>query len=336
MGYFRQNVAIDIGTATLLMYLEDKGIVVNVPSMVAVKRGSDKIVAIGDEAKTMLGRTNEETDVIKPVCGGVISHFSLTKKMISYYLNSSIKHPLHRLLKPDVMIAVPIHTTNVEKRAVERVAQEAGCARVFMIEEPLAAAIGSGLDIEQAYGHMIVDIGGGTTDIAVISFEGIVSGKSIKVAGDRFDEAIIAYIKKKHAILIGPLEAEDIKKNIACLYHGMAQKSMEVHGTDVIDGTYKEITVTSDELMETMMEVAVPILDGIHEVLEHTPPELAGDIYSRGIIMTGNGSLIKGLDELIHRSTGIDVTVAEEPGLCVVRGAYKVLIHMNEAQKNNI
>jgi rod shape-determining protein MreB len=336
MGYFRQNVAIDIGTATLLVYLEDKGIVVNEPSLVAVKRGSDKIVAIGDEAKNMLGRTNEETDVIKPVCGGVVSHFSLTKKMISYHLNQSIKNPLHRILKPDVMVAVPIHTTNVEKRAIERVAQEAGCARVFMIEEPLAAAIGSGLDIEQAYGHMIVDIGGGTTDVAVISFEGIVSGKSIKVAGDRFDEAIRAYIRKKYAILIGPLEAENIKKNIACLYHGMEQKSMEVHGTDIIDGVYKEITVTSDELMETMMEVAVPILDCIHEVLESTPPELAGDIYSRGILMTGNGSLIKGLDELVHRSTGIDVAVAEDPGLCVVRGAYKVLTNMNETQKSNI
>ena len=336
MGFFRQNVAIDIGTATLLLYLEDKGIMVNEPSLVAVKHGSDKIVAIGDEAKTMLGRTNEATDVVKPVCGGVVSHFSLTKKMISYHLNQSIKNPLHRILKPDVMIAVPIHTTNVEKRAVERVAQEAGCARVFMIEEPLAAAIGAGLNVEQAYGHMIVDIGGGTTDIAVISFEGIVSGKSVKVAGDSFDEAICAYMKKQHGVLIGPLEAENIKKNIACLYHGMEQKSMEVHGTDIIEGTYKEITVTSDELMETMMEVAVPILDCIHAVLESTPPELAGDIYSRGILMTGNGSLLKGLDELIHRSTGIHVAVAEEPGTCVVRGAYKVLMTMNATQKNRI
>ncbi len=336
MGYFRQNVAIDIGTATVLMYLEDKGIVVNEPSLVAVKHGSSKIVAIGHEAKTMLGRTNEDTEVIQPIRGGVVSLFSLTKKMISYYLNSSIKNPLHRILKPDVMIAVPIHTTNVEKRAVERVAQEAGCARVFMIEEPLAAAIGSGLDIEKACGHMIVDIGGGTTDVAVISFEGIVSGKSIKVAGDHFDEAISAYIKKKYAMLIGPLEAEAIKKNIACLYHGMEQKKMEIHGTDLIDGSFKEKVITSDELMETMMEVAVPILDCIHEVLESTPPELAGDIYGRGILMTGGGSLIKGLDELVHRSTGIDVAVAEEPALCVVKGAYKVLTNMSEAQKTNI
>ena len=336
MGFFRQNVAIDIGTATLLMYLEERGIVVNEPSFVAVKQGTDKIVAIGEEAKSMLGRTAGQTEVVKPVCGGVVSHFSLTKKMISYHLNQCIKNPLHRILKPDVMIAVPLHTTNVEKRAVERVAQEAGCARVFMIEEPLAAAIGLGLNVEQAYGHMIVDIGGGTTDIAVISFDGIVSGKSIKIAGDSFDEAITAYIRKQYGVLIGPLEAENVKKTIACLYHGMESKSMEVHGTDVIEGTYKEFTVTSDELMETLMEVALPILDCIHEVLENTPPELAGDIYSRGILMTGSGSLLKGLDELIHRSTGIDVAVGEDPGTLVVRGAYKVLTAMNESQKSRI
>lgn len=336
MGFFRQNVAIDLGTDTILVYLENKGIVVNQPSLVSVKKGTDTIVAIGDEAKNMLGRTNVDTEVVKPVCSGVVSHFTLTKKMISYYLNSNITNFFHRILKPDVMIAVPLHTTDVEKRAVERVAQEAGCARVFMIEEPLAAAIGAGLNVENAYGHMIVDIGGGTTDVAVVSFQGVVSGKSIKVAGDSFDEAISDYIKKKYAMLIGPLEAENIKKELACLYHGMVTNSMEIHGTDIIEGTYKDQVITSDELMETMMEVALPILDCIHEVLGNTPPELAGDIYSRGILMTGSGSLIKGLDELIHRSTGIDVTIAENPGLCVANGAYKVLTTMTEDQKTNI
>ncbi len=336
MGFFRQNVAIDLGTDTILMYLENKGIVVNQPSLVSVKKGTDTIVAIGDESKTMLGRVNPETEVIRPVSSGVVSHFTLTKKMISYYLNSNITNFFHRILKPDVMIAVPLHTTEVEKRAVERVAQEAGCARVFMIEEPLAAAIGAGLNVENAYGNMIVDIGGGTTDVAVVSFQGVVSGKSIKVAGDSFDKAIMDYIKKQYAIVIGPLEAERIKKELACLYHGMVTNTMEIHGTDVVEGTYKEQTITSDELMETMMEVALPLLDCIHEVLGNTPPELAGDIYSRGILMTGNGSLIKGLSELIHRSTGINVTIAENPGLCVVNGAYKVLTTMTEQQKTNI
>lgn len=336
MGFFRQNIAIDLGTATLLVYLENKGIVVNEPSYVAVKKGSDKIVALGAEAKSMLGRLNDETEVVKPVCSGVVSQFSLTKKMISYYLNSSIKNPLHRILKPDVMITVPIQTTNVEKRAVERVAQEAGCARVFMIEEPLAAAIGAGLDIKKARGHMIIDVGGGTTDIAVISFEGIVSGKSIKVAGDAFDEAITAYMKRVHSMIISPLEAEKIKTEIGCLYHSIDKASLEVHGNDIIEGKFKEQVVTSEELMETMMDAAVPILDGVHAVLENTPPELAGDIYGREILLTGNGGLIRGFDELIRRSTGINVVVAKDPGLCVVKGAYQVLMAMTEAQKTNI
>ena len=325
MGFFRQNVAIDLGTDTILLFLEKKGVVVDEPSIVAVKKGTKTIVAIGDEAKTMLGRAETGVELVRPVRGGMVSDFTLSKKLISYHLNSSIKNFFQRILKPDVMIAIPLETTEVEKRAVERVAQEAGCARVFMIEEPLAAAVGAGLDVENAVGSMIVDIGGGTTDVAVVSFQGVAVGKSIKTAGEAFDRAITEYIRSKYAMHIGPLEAENIKKNIGCLYHGALDRSMEVRGTDVVEGKYKEQMVSSEEIMEPMLETAVPILDCIKDVLERTPPELAGDIYQRGILMTGNGSLIKGFDEIIRMSTGIDVRVAQEPGRCVVRGAYKAL-----------
>ncbi len=334
MGAFRQHVAIDLGTATFLMYVEKKGITVNQSSLVTTRRNTDRITALGDESKNMLGRINKDNEVIQPICGGVISRYTLTKKMLSYYLNKSIKSPLHRIFKPEAMIAIPVHTTNVQKRAVERAAQEAGCSRVFMIEEPLAAAIGAGLDVSKPEGRMIVDIGGGTTDIAVLSYNGVVVGKSLRVAGDAFDAAITQFIKNKFSIQISPLEAENIKKKLVCLYPSYEQPDMEIHGSNVVNGEYEIHTITSEEMMEPLMETVVPILDCIRDILEETPPDLVGDIKKNGILMTGNGSLLRGFDELIHKSTGVDAIVAEEPGLCVVRGAYKVLANMTEEQKS--
>ena len=331
----KQHVAIDLGTATFLIYTEKKGITVNQSSLVTVKRYTDRIVALGDESKNMLGRINKDNEVVQPICNGVISRYTLTKKMLSYYLGKSIKNPLMRVFKPEAMIAIPVHTTNVQKRAVERAAQEAGCSRVFMSEEPLAAAIGAGLDVSEPEGRMIVDIGGGTTDIAVLSYNGVVAGKSLKVAGNAFDKAIAEYIRNKYSIAISPLEAENIKKRTVCLYPGYEQEDMEIHGSNVVNGEYEIQTITSEEMMEPLMEAVVPILDCIREILEETPPDLVGDIKKNGILMTGNGSLIRGLDELIHKSTGIDAIVAENPGLCVVRGAYKVLMNMTEEQKRN-
>ncbi len=333
MSVLRQNIAIDLGTATILVCVEKQGVVIKAPSIVAVKDGSNKVLAIGEEARSMMGRTPLNISTVRPIQNGVISSYTTTMEMLKYYINKAVKNPFKRLLKPDVIICVPSKTTNVEKRAVIQAAREAGAYRVFLVEEPLAAAVGAGIDISKPNGNMIVDVGGGTTDIAVISYEGVVTSRSVKVAGDVFDETIKNYLKKRHNLLVGDRTAESIKMEVGCLYHGLRNESIEIRGSDLITGLPSERVVTSEDVLDPLMETAIPILDGIHAVLEETPPELAADIYGRGIVLTGGGCLITGFDELIRKSTGIDVTVAENPQYCVALGSIKVLNKMTPKYK---
>ena len=325
LGYFRQNIAVDLGTSTVLVNVEGKGIVIKAPSLVAVEDGTNEIQAIGNDARVLVDRTNGEVKIVKPIKNGIISNYTTATAMLKYYLNKAVTNPFKKILKPDVMISIPCQTTNVEKRAVEQAALEAGARRVYLVYEPLAAAVGWGLDINKPCGNLVVDIGGGTTDIAVVSYGGIVSSRSVKVAGGAFDEAIKAYMKKKHGLLIGDQMAEQIKKDVGSLAFGLRHETGEVRGRDILTGLPNEKEVTSDELTDCLIEAAMPILDGIHAVLEETPPELAADIYGRGVNLSGGGSLVFGLDELIRKSTGIDVTIAENAEECVAVGAGIIL-----------
>lgn len=334
MSFFKQNMAIDLGTATVLVSVGKKDVVIKAPSIVAVKDGTNEVVAVGDEARSMMGRTPFDITTVKPVQNGVISSYTITAHMIRYFVDKAIKNPLKRIFPPDVIICIPSKTTNVERRAVEQATLEAGARRVFLVEEPLAAAVGAGLDISRPSGHMIIDVGGGTTDIAVISYEGIVTSKSVKVAGNMFDETIKNYLKKKHNLLIGDSTAELIKREVGNLYHGIRSNSVEIRGSDLITGLPSERIITSEEITEPLIDTAMPILDGIHAVLEETPPELSADIYGKGIVMTGGGALIAGFDELVRKSTGVDVTVAEDPQHCVVRGSIQLLNEMDASKKS--
>mgnify|MGYP000369386285 CR=1 FL=1 len=334
MGFFKQNIAIDLGTATVLVSVGKKGVVINAPSIVAVKDGSNKVIAIGEEARAMMGRTPLDITTVKPIQKGVISSYTTTRDMIEYFLDKAVTNPLKKMFQPDVIICVPSKTTNVEKRAVEQAALDAGAHRTFLVEEPLAAAVGAGIDISRPNGNMIIDVGGGTTDIAVISYEGIVKSRSVKVAGDAFDETIKTYLKKKHNLMVGDRTAEQIKVEVGCLYHGIKNQSIEIRGSDLITGLPNERVVTSEEILEPLIETAMPVLDGIHAVLEETPPELAADIYGKGIVMTGGGALLAGFDELIRKSTGVDVSIADEPQFCVVRGCSQILEEMSKTEKS--
>ena len=334
MGLFKQTVSIDLGTSTVLVCVGKKGVVLNEPSIVAIKNGTRDVVAIGEDARELIGRTPGDITTVKPIQNGVISSFTITKKMIQYFMNKALKNPLNRVFLPDVILCVPSKTTNVERRAVEQAAQDAGAHRVFLVEEPLAAAVGAGLDISRASGHMVVDVGGGTTDIAVISYDSIITSKSVKTAGNDFDEAIKNYLKRAHNLMVGDSMAEYVKKEIGCLYEGVKNDSMGVHGSDMVTGLPSEHIVTSSELSEALISTAMPILDGIRSVLEETPPELAADIFTKGILMTGGGSMLSGFDELIRKTTGIDAVVADEPQYCVARGSISILNRMNKEKKN--
>jgi len=334
MGFLKQNVAIDLGTATVLVCVGKKGVVLKEPSIVAVKEGTRDVVAIGDDARAMIGRTPDDITIVHPIKKGVISSYTITKKMIQYFLNKAVKNPLKKIFQPDVIICIPCKTTNVERRAVEQATLEAGAQRVFLVEEPLAAAVGAGLDISRPSGHMIVDVGGGTTDIAVISYESVVASKSVKIGGADFDEAIKNFVKRTRNLMIGDSTAEMVKMSVGCLYEGVRNDAVDVHGSDMLSGLPAEQSINSQEIMESLITTAMPILDGIRAVLEETPPELAADIFTKGIVLTGGGSLIAGFDELIRKTTGVDAIVADEPQYCVARGSIKILNDMNAAKKN--
>lgn len=322
-----QDIGIDLGTASVLVYIKGKGIVLKEPSVVAIDRNNNKILAVGEEARLMLGRTPGNIVATRPLREGVISDYDVTEKMLRYFIDKAVGRK--RLFKPRMIVCVPSGVTEVEKRAVIDAANNAGARSTRLIEEPIAAAIGAGLDISKASGNMVIDIGGGTSDIAVISLGGIVVSTSIKIAGDKFDEAIVRYMRKKHNIMIGERTAEELKINIGTAYPREEVVKIEVRGRNLISGLPKTIEVTSDEMLEALSEPVATIADAVHSVLERTPPELSADISDRGIVMTGGGSLLYGLDMLIAKRTGIPVYVAQEAISCVALGTGKSLDHID-------
>lgn len=315
------DVGIDLGTASILVYVKGKGVVLKEPSVVAFDRDTNRIKAIGEEARLMLGRTPGNIVAVRPLRQGVISDYTVTEKMLKYFIQKAVGK--QRFRKPLISICVPSQVTEVERKAVEDAAFQAGARDVKIIEEPIAAAIGAGIDIARPCGNMIVDIGGGTSDIAVISLGGTVVSTSIKIAGDDFDDAIVRYMRKKHNLLIGERTAEDIKIRIGSAFPRPESVSVDVRGRNLVTGLPKTITVTSEETEEALKDTTSQIVEAVHSVLEKTPPELAADIADRGIVLTGGGSLLYGLEELIESKTGITTMTAEEPMTAVAVGTGK-------------
>ena len=315
------DIGIDLGTASILVYVKGKGVVLKEPSVVAFDRDTNRIKAIGEEARLMLGRTPGNIVAVRPLRQGVISDYTVTEKMLKYFISKAVGK--QRFRKPLISICVPSGVTEVERKAVEDAAFQAGARDVKIIEEPIAAAIGAGIDIARPCGNMIVDIGGGTSDIAVISLGGTVVRTSIKIAGDDFDDAIVRYMRKKHNLLIGERTAEDIKIRIGSAYPRPEVETVDVRGRNLVTGLPKTITVTSKETEEALHDTTLQIVDAVHSVLEKTPPELAADIADRGIVLTGGGSLLYGLEELIESKTGITTMTAEEPMTAVAIGTGK-------------
>ena len=324
------DMGIDLGTATVLVFIKGKGVILKEPSVVAIDKNQNKVLAVGEEAWQMIGRTPGNIVATRPLRDGVISDYDITEKMLKYFITKACGR--RRMSSPRVVVCIPCQATEVEKRAVIDAAKNAGAKKVFLIEEPLAAAIGSGLDITKASGNMVIDIGGGTTDIAVISLGGIVVRSSIKVAGDKFDEAIIKYIRKKHKLMIGERTAETLKINIGSAFDNGKNETMEIRGRDLITGLPKNIAVTSAQMREALKDTVNAIAETTHSVLERTPPELAADISDKGIVMTGGGALLNGLSELISSVTNVPVYVAEEAVSCVAMGTGKVLEYLDKGE----
>ena len=333
-GFGVQDIGIDLGTASVLVYIKGKGIVLREPSVVAIDRNTNKILAVGEEARLMLGRTPGNIVAIRPLREGVISDYDVTEKMLRYFIDKAVGR--RKIFKPRMIVCVPSGVTEVEKRAVIDAANNAGARSTRLIEEPIAAAIGAGLDISKASGNMVIDIGGGTTDIAVISLGGIVVSTSIKVAGDKFDEAIVRYMRKKHNIMIGERTAEELKINIGTAFPRDEVIKLEVRGRNLISGLPKTIEINSDEMLESLSEPVAAIADAVHSVLERTPPELSADISDRGIVMTGGGSLLNGLDKLISKRTGIPVYIAQDAISCVALGTGNALDHIDILNNSDI
>lgn len=315
------DIGIDLGTASILVYIRGKGVVLKEPSVVAFDRDTNKIKAIGEDARLMLGRTPGNIVAVRPLRQGVISDYTVTEKMMKYFIQKAMGKKTFR--KPRISVCVPSGVTEVEKKAVEDATYQAGAREVAIIEEPIAAAIGAGIDISRPCGNMIVDIGGGTTDIAVISLGGTVVSTSIKIAGDDFDEAIVRYMRSKHNLLIGERTAEDIKIKIGNAFPRAEITTMDVRGRNLVTGLPKTVEVTSEETMEALRTPTTQIVEAVHSVLEKTPPELAADVADRGIVLTGGGALLRGLEELIEDKTGINTMTAEHPMTCVAVGTGK-------------
>ena len=331
-----QDIGIDLGTASVLVYVKGRGIVLREPSVVAINKNNGRLMAVGEDARKMLGRTPGNIIAIRPLRDGVISDYGYTEMMLRHFLNKVVGH--RWFFKPRVMVCVPSGVTEVEKRSVQEATLDAGARKTFLIEEPIAAAIGAGIDISKPYGSMVVDIGGGTTDIAVISLGGAVVSESIKIAGDKFDESIVRYMRKKHNLLIGERTAEDMKINIGSAYQRKEPQYMEVTGRNLISGLPKTLTISADEMIEALEEPVQAILEAVHSVLERTPPELSADIYDHGIIMTGGGSLLYGLDIRIQQHTRVPCYVAEDAISCVAIGTGKSLDNVdayNQSQTPN-
>ncbi len=323
---FSNDMAIDLGTANTVVYIQNKGIVLNEPSVVAVKAHTNQVLAAGKSAKEMLGKTPENIVACRPMRDGVIANFELTESMLRYFIRV-VHNDRRTLVRPRMIIGVPSGITQVEKRAVEESAKQAGAREVYTIMEPMAAAIGAGLQVQEPCGNMVVDIGGGTTEVAVISLKSVVFCRSIRVGGDEMDRAIVQYVKRKYNLLIGERTAERIKIEIgsALLDSSMSQQTIEVKGRDLITGVPKTIMLSAPEVNEALLETIASIVDVVRVALENTPPELSSDLVDKGIVMAGGSSLLRGLNQLISKETGLPVRVAEDPLFCVVKGAGKVL-----------
>ena len=323
MGFFSKDIGIDLGTANTLVHVKNRGIVVREPSVVAINKNNMEVMAVGQEAKEMIGRTPGNIVAIRPLKDGVIADFDVTQAMLKHFIKKVSYSSI--ISKPRVVVCVPSGVTEVEKRAVEEATYSAGAKEAYLMEEPMAAAIGANLPVEEPSGSMVVDIGGGTSEVAVISLGGIVTSKSLRIAGDELDEAIVNYIKKEYNLMIGERTAEQIKISIGSAYPRTTEEWMEIRGRDLISGLPKNIQISSTEIQEALREPVNAIVDAIKLTLEKTPPELAADVMDRGIMLTGGGAMLKGLDRLINEETGISVNIAENPLDCVALGAGKVL-----------
>jgi rod shape-determining protein MreB len=330
LGKFSNDLAIDLGTANTLVFMKGKGIVLNEPSVVAVHkdvRGTKKVLAVGLEAKKMLGRTPGNIEAIRPMREGVIADFDITEAMLRHFILRV--HNRRALVRPRIIVSVPSGITQVERRAVRETVESAGAREIYLIEEPMAAAIGAGLPVMEPTSSMVVDIGGGTTEVAVISLAGVVYAKSVRVAGDRIDEEIVQFMKRKYNLLIGERSAEIIKMTIGCAYPGGEIRKLDVKGRNLISGIPKIVEINSEEVREAIMEPVSIIIEAIKDTLDNAPPELAGDIVDSGIVLTGGGALLSNLDVLIREETGLPVTIAEDPLTVVARGAGIALDHLD-------
>ncbi len=321
---FGKDMGIDLGTANTLVHVKGKGVVMTEPSVVAIQNDTGKVLAVGEEAKQMIGRTPGNIVAIRPMKDGVIADFDITQAMLKYFITKALGQRTP-FMRPRVIISIPTGCTTVEERAVREAALQGGAKEAYLIEEPMAAAIGAELPVHEPTGNLIVDIGGGTTEVAVISLGGVVTAKSVRVAGDNMDEAIIGHLRKNYSLLIGERSAEDIKTTIGSAFWEGPEELMEVRGRDLVSGLPKTIKISSLEIQEALAETVAAIIDGIKVCLERTPPELASDIMDRGIVMAGGGALLKGLDKLISQETNMPVYICEEPLLAVARGTGKVL-----------
>lgn len=333
-GIFSNDLSIDLGTANTLIYARDQGIVLNEPSVVAIRQdpsrgGQKSVAAVGDDAKQMLGRTPRNITAIRPMKDGVIADFTVTEKMLQYFI-----HKVHesKIIRPSprVLICVPWGSTQVERRAIRESAAGAGAREVYLIEEPMSAAIGAGLPVEEARGSMVLDIGGGTSEVAILSLNGIVYSNSARIGGDKFDEAIINYIRRNYGTLVGEATAERIKKEIGTAFPGNEVREIEVKGRNLAEGVPRSFTLNSNEILEALQEPLTGIINAVKKALEQTPPELGADVAERGIVLTGGGALLTDLDRLIEEETGLPVIVAEDPLTCVARGGGRALELMDE------
>ncbi|MFY9182520.1 MAG: rod shape-determining protein [Kiritimatiellia bacterium] len=331
LGYFSNDIGIDLGTANTLVYVKDRGIVLREPSVVAIQQGSNRVLAVGEEAKRMLGRTPGNIVAIRPMKAGVIADFEVTEAMLRYFIRKA--HNRKWVVRPRIIISVPSGITEVEKRAVKDSATHAGAREVYLIEEPMAAAIGVGLPVQEPAGNMIVDMGGGTTEVAIISLAGIVLSRSVRVGGDEMDEAIVQYLKRVYNLMIGERTAEEIKIQIGSAYPLNEEVSMEVKGRDLVAGLPKTLTITSEEIREALQEPVSAIIEAIRITLERCPPELSSDLVDRGLVLAGGTSQLRGMDKLIAEQTGLPVHVAEDPVSAVAEGSGVVLHELNFLRK---
>ncbi|MCF6093249.1 rod shape-determining protein [Microaerobacter geothermalis] len=328
---FSKDIGIDLGTANVLIYVKDRGVVLNEPSVVAIDTNTNKVLAVGEEARRMLGRTPGNIIAIRPLRDGVIADFEITETMLKHFIAKiGVKTLFGR---PRILICTPTNITSVEQKAIREAAERSGAKQVFLEEEPKVAAIGAGMDIYQPSGNMVIDIGGGTTDIAVLSMGDIVTASSIKVAGDKFDGAIIQYIKRKYKLLIGERTAEDIKTSIGTVFPGGRNEEMDIRGRDMVSGLPQTITVKSSEVMEALEEAISSVILAARGVLERTPPELSADIIDKGVILTGGGALLHGLDQLLMQELKVPVFISDDPMSCVARGTGLMLEHLDRAPK---